>query len=270
MTRIAVDGIALNVEEVGQGHPLILLHGFTGSTRTWDSFVPAWARDHRVLAVDILGHGDSDSPADPERYTMDRCVEDLVALLDRLGVEDTHLLGYSMGGRVALHLAAAQPQRIAGLVLESASPGLASAAERAERVRSDERLAASIERDGLERFVDDWEAIPLFASQQALPAETRERLRRQRLRNDPAGLAHSLRGLGTGHQAPLWDRLASVAIPTLVVVGELDAKYREIGARMAALMPLARLEVVPAAGHAIHLEQPERFGRAVSEFLAVT
>ncbi len=135
---------------------------------------------------------------------------------------------------------------------------------------SDERLAASIERDGLERFVDDWEAIPLFASQQALPAETRERLRRQRLRNDPAGLAHSLRGLGTGHQAPLWDRLASVAIPTLVVVGELDAKYREIGARMAALMPLARLEVVPAAGHAIHLEQPERFGRAVSEFLAVT
>ncbi len=268
MTRLSLGEVALNVEEAGAGRPLLLLHGFTGSARTWEPFLPAWSATRRAIAVDLLGHGGSDSPADPERYTMPRCVAVLVAVLDRFGLERADVLGYSMGGRVALHLAAAHPERIGALVLESASPGLETAAERAQRVRADEELAERIEREGLERFVDEWQDIPLFASQRSLPADTRERLRRERLANDPRGLANSLRGLGAGRQEPLWDRLSSLAMPIRLVVGERDARYVEIGRRMASAARDARLEVVAGAGHAVHLERPDAFERLVTELLA--
>ncbi len=265
--RVLVDGIALGVESVGEGPPLLLLHGFTGSARTWDPCVAALQSAVRVVAVDLVGHGRSDAPADPARYRMERCMGDLARVLDRLGIERTGVLGYSMGGRVALHLAAAYPERVAALVLESASPGLADPAEREARSRSDQELAASIEREGIEWFVDCWERLPLFASQAALSETARRRLRAQRLQNRPHGLANSLRGMGAGAQEPLWDRLATVVMPTLVVVGELDARFRVAGARMAASMPRASLEVVPQAGHAVHLERPADFTARVLAFL---
>jgi 2-succinyl-6-hydroxy-2,4-cyclohexadiene-1-carboxylate synthase len=249
----------------GAAAPLLLLHGFPGSSATWAPHVAAWPA--RAIAVDLAGHGQTAAPADPTCYRMEATVADLVALLDQLGVERAHVFGYSMGGRVALHLAAAHPERVATLILESASPGLATQTEREARVAADTALAASIERDGISAFVDRWEALPLWASQARLPDEVRAGLRAQRLNNRAVGLANSLRGLGTGAQAPLHDRLADLPMPALVIAGRLDAKFAAIARAMAAALPQGRLALVPEAGHAVHLEQPAPFDRLVAGFL---
>ena len=268
MVRLTVNGIGLNVEVAGAGPPLLLQHGFTGSTATWESHLPALAGCATTIAVDLIGHGASDAPADPARYAMSHCIADLLAVLDRLGVGRTGVLGYSMGARVALHLVLAAPERVAALVLESGSPGLAGESERSARRASDEELAAAIERDGVQTFVAHWEQLPLFASQDTLPAAVRSALRRQRLRNSAQGLAHSLRGMGTGAQASLWRRLGEIDAPALLIVGALDEKFCQIGCAMAGAMPRAGLAVVPGAGHAVHLERPDEFVRLVVGFVA--
>jgi len=267
LTTRQVNGVSYRIRDVGRGPALVLLHGFTGSLHTWDPFVPEWAQAWRVIAVDLLGHGGTDAPDDPERYRMERCVADLVALLDTLGVRRAHVLGYSMGGRVALHLAAAAPERVAALALESASPGIADAGERAARVKADEELADAIERDGVAAFVRRWERLPLFAGQRRLPESTRAALREQRLSNRALGLANSLRGMGAGAQPPLHHRLPELAMPSLLMAGEEDEKYVRIVRDMAAVMPKARAVIVPGAGHTVHLERPESFRALVLEFL---
>lgn len=268
MPRVAVNGVRLNVERRGSGPALLLLHGFTGSGASWDRHLPTFSRGYSTVAVDLIGHGASDAPVDPGRYRMERCVADLVALLDHLGIDRAAVLGYSMGGRVALHLALAAPERVSALVLESASPGIADPAARQARVRSDEALAEMIEREGLEAFVDYWERVPLFATQERLPADVRDRVRRRRLASSPRGLANSLRGMGAGAIEPVVDRLGQIRAPTLIIVGELDRKYRDLGRMMESTVPNVRLEVVPNAGHTVHLEQPEAFERAVLAYLA--
>jgi 2-succinyl-6-hydroxy-2,4-cyclohexadiene-1-carboxylate synthase len=257
--RVPVNGIHLNVEQHGDGPPLLLLHGFTGSAATWAPFLDALADRFRTVAVDLHGHGRSDCPADPARYRLEGAVDDLLALLDRLDIERFALLGYSLGGRLALHLALAAPDRAHTLVLESASPGILDPRERRRRVRSDERLARLLEREGIEAFVDRWEQLPLFSTQARLPSTVRAALRAQRLRNDPRGLANSLRGAGAGVQEPLFDRLREVRQPTLLLVGDLDAKYCELGLTMAKAMPAATPAVIEGAGHAVHLERPDAF-----------
>ncbi len=266
MSRIAVNGVNLNVEVTGEGPAVLLLHGFTGSAATWAPFREAWP-GFSLVTVDLLGHGASDYPADPGRYAMERCVEDLLALLDALGIEWTAVLGYSLGGRVALHLALAAPQRLWALVLESASPGIDDPGERAARRESDEALAEAIQREGVEAFVARWESQPLFASQARLPAAVRDELRSQRLGNSAQGLANSLRGMSAAAQEPLWDRSREVQVPALLIAGALDAKYCALAQRMAVALPCARLEIVPDAGHAVHLEQPKAFAGAVRAFL---
>jgi 2-succinyl-6-hydroxy-2,4-cyclohexadiene-1-carboxylate synthase len=267
--ELRVNDITLHLDQSGAGRPLLLLHGFTGSAATWAPFLERLGPQFRTLAPDLIGHGRSDSPPDGERYAIERCVGDLLAILDMLEVERADVLGYSMGGRVALHLACAARGRVGALVLESSSPGIADAAERAARVAADEALAESIERDGLAAFVERWERLPLFASQSSLPHEARARLRAQRLRNDPRGLANSLRGMGAGSQEPLWEQLPALNIPTLLIAGELDAKYCALAGQMQALLPNARSAIVPGAGHAVHLEQPQLFMGNVLEFLLV-
>jgi 2-succinyl-6-hydroxy-2,4-cyclohexadiene-1-carboxylate synthase len=243
--------------EQGVGEPLVLLHGFTGSRGSWWPVMPGLAGRYRVIAVDLLGHGSSDAPPQAGRYAMERVAEDMAALLDHAGVSQAHLVGYSMGGRLALYLALALPQRWRSLVLESSSPGLAAAEERTARAAQDEALAAFTETEGIDAFVDRWERLPLFASQQALPEAVRARQRQQRLNNRPAGLAGSLRGMGTGVQPSLWERLGELAAPVLLLAGEADEKFVAIARQMAEAIPHATLKTVPGAGHTIHLERPE-------------
>jgi 2-succinyl-6-hydroxy-2,4-cyclohexadiene-1-carboxylate synthase len=257
----------LNVEVWGDGPPLLLLHGFTGSTATWAPFRATLGAGWRLIAVDLLGHGASPSPADPAIYAVEREVERLAVLLDRLAAERAGVLGYSMGGRVALQLALTHPKQVGRLVLESASPGIVDPAERAARVRSDGALAELLEREGIEPFVERWERVPLFASQGRLPAERRANVRADRLRRDPVGLANSLRGAGQGVAPPVLDRLGKLAMPTLLLVGALDERYVGFGRLMAERIHSAELVVVPDAGHAVHLEQPRAFEAAVADFL---
>ncbi len=256
MLRLTVNGIGLNVECFGTGDPLMLLHGFTGSAATWNTHAEVFSRKFQVIAVDLHGHGLSDSPADPQRYSMEHCAEDLIAILDHFGYKRFNLLGYSMGGRVALYFA-----------IESASPGIDDPQARRERIDQDEFIAQRIEKEGLPSFVWYWENLPLFASQKRLPGEIQEQVRAQRFQNNAGGLANSLRGLGTGTQEPLWNRLSGLHIPTLLIAGALDKKFTEIARRMAALLPAAQLEIVPDVGHTVHLENSPGFDKLVLDYL---
>lgn len=246
----------------GHGSPLVMLHGFTGSGLNWQ--VESFAEHFEVIAPDLLGHGESESPVHASRYSIRMAAEDIIALCDSLRLEKINLLGYSMGGRLALYLAVHYPQRIHRLILESASPGLKSEAERDERRQRDEALADRIEEDGIEAFVDYWESLPLWASQtDAMKAQLRE----GRLQNTPQGLANSLRGMGTGVQPSLWDSLPALDLPVLLMAGALDEKFTAINQQMHAALPQSYLKIVPDAGHTIHLEHPAAFEQLVMGFL---
>ena len=257
MTRHEVrPGFSLNVDISGRGPAVILLHGFTGSTLGWDEYRRLLNERFTTYCVDMVGHGDSDKPEDVDRYRMPAAVDDVLRAVELAGARNAAWVGYSMGGRTALHVAAASPGRVRALVLFGASPGLATPAERAARVKSDEALADRIERDGVASFVDHWESIPLFATQRALSADVRARLRAGRLTNDAKGLANSLRGMGTGAQAPLFQSLATMDVPTVFLAGEHDAKFMAIGRDMAVIAPDATFSSIPDAGHAAQLENP--------------
>jgi 2-succinyl-6-hydroxy-2,4-cyclohexadiene-1-carboxylate synthase len=267
VARLPVNGVALNVETAGSGPALVLLHGFTGAAGTWAGQLPALAARYSTVAVDMLGHGASEAPADPARYAIEHVSADVLAVLDRLEIRRAAVLGYSMGGRAALYLATAAPERVTALVLESASPGIADASERAARVAQDDELAGVIERDGVAAFVDRWERLPMFASQARLSDAARAAVRAQRVAQSARGLANSLRGLGQGTQPPLFDRLGALRMPVLLIAGALDGRYAALGRAMHEAIPGSRLAVVPDAGHTVHLEQPEAFQRAVLDFL---
>jgi len=249
-----VGGAQLSVELAGSGPPLLLLHGFTGSAETVRGLADALSGEFSTISVDLLGHGESDAPRDPSRYALECTAGDLARLLEALGHPTAHVLGYSLGGRIALGLAALRPGRVRSAVLIGASAGLADPSERAARVRADEALAESLERDGLEAFAERWLAQPLFATQARLGPEFLARARAQRLRNRAHGLAASLRGIGTGAQPPLHARLARLAVPLLFVAGGDDAKFSAIARELAALAPRGECALVPGAGHAVHLE----------------
>jgi 2-succinyl-6-hydroxy-2,4-cyclohexadiene-1-carboxylate synthase len=271
-TRLFVDAEGVRLRVVldgpsGSNVPILLLHGFTGSSESMACVAGPLARTRRVGRIDLVGHGESDAPEELAAYSMQACVDQVLAVVDALGWEHPHLLGYSMGGRAALATAVARPERFASLILVGATAGIFEAEARRARVVADEALAARIERDGLEAFVDAWMALPLFASQKRLGTAALERARAERLRQRSHGLAQSLRGMGAGAQAPLFDRLDRVVAPVLLVAGEEDEKFQAIARALEVRLPDARRVVVPDAGHAAHLEAPIPFSRGVNAFL---
>jgi 2-succinyl-6-hydroxy-2,4-cyclohexadiene-1-carboxylate synthase len=263
----AGDGLRIHVTEYGSGPPVVLLHGFTGSTETWAPFLARFASKFRVIAIDQPGHGRSTSPSDVERYRLDRFAGDLATVLDSMNVDRAVVLGYSMGGRAALKFAAHNAKRVAGLVLESASPGIADEAQRFDRNAADADLADKVEREGVEAFVKYWETLSLWDSQNSLPRSAREELHRQRLSNNATGLANSLRGAGAGADVPSPGATASISVPTLLIAGALDSKYVEIGKSLHRVIPASRLDIIPDCGHTTHLERPQEFASVTMAFL---
>jgi 2-succinyl-6-hydroxy-2,4-cyclohexadiene-1-carboxylate synthase len=231
-----------------------MLHGFSGTRRAWDG-VSARLDPERYLplALDLPGHGQASSQPGP--ITFESCV----AAVLKASPERFSLCGYSLGGRIALHVALAAPERISRLVLVSCSPGIEDDGERAQRRLADIGLADELERIPFEQFVDKWRGQPLFADD---PPEVAALARADQLRNDPHALAKILRGIGTGEMPPLWDRLSELTMPVTFVAGERDAKFRAIGERMVALMPDAELVVI-TGGHVLALESPEELARAL-------
>jgi 2-succinyl-6-hydroxy-2,4-cyclohexadiene-1-carboxylate synthase len=199
---------------------------------------------------------------------MSRAVTDLVALVRQIGFEKAVWVGYSLGGRTALQLAIQHPDAVSALVLEGASPGLPTEKERAERIAADEALAQKAENEGLEAFIDYWQSIPLWDSQKTTLTEPqRVALRQQRLAQRATGLANSLRGMGTGSQAWVGDRLGELSVPVLLTAGRLDTKFSAIAAEMAKSIPDVRLQIIEDAGHCAHLEQPAAFNAVLLDFL---
>jgi 2-succinyl-6-hydroxy-2,4-cyclohexadiene-1-carboxylate synthase len=229
---------------------VILLHGFTHTGRSWDPVIEAVGERYRPIAPDIRGHGNA---SDRQPITLDAVIGDVTSLAPG----SFTLVGYSMGGRIALHVALAQPDRVERLVLVGASPGIADPAERAARREADERLADETEGLSIEEFARRWASNPVLAGQP-------EWVREDRLRNSPAGLARALRGLGTGALPSLWGRLPHLRMPVVLAVGERDQRFRAIAEEMAAAISDVQLVVVPGVGHAVHLEAPEAVAELIS------
>jgi 2-succinyl-6-hydroxy-2,4-cyclohexadiene-1-carboxylate synthase len=265
---VRLNGLDFHVEIEGEGNPIVLLHGFTGSVRSWDGVRPALANCAQVIALDLIGHGQSAAPHDAERYSLAWSARDVLALLDGLNLDSVSLLGYSMGGRVALHCSVQAPARVRTLILESASPGIEDALERQRRRESDEALAERILERGVPGFVAEWERQPLLALAKHVSEEDSAYQHAQRLQNNALGLANSLRGMGAGQQQPLWSHLPELSLPVQLIVGERDARYRTLAERARALLPSAELAVVKRAGHTVHLDQPTDFVRVVTDVIA--
>jgi 2-succinyl-6-hydroxy-2,4-cyclohexadiene-1-carboxylate synthase len=233
---------------------VVLLHGFSGTRHAWDGVIAALdAERYRPLALDLPGHGDAADAARP--ITFGGCIAHVLAHSPERFV----LCGYSMGGRLALHVALAAPERVQRLVLVACSPGIEDGAERAERRLADRALADELERIPFEDFIERWRTQPLFAED---PPEVGALARADQRRNRPDALAEVLRGLGTGEMQPLWDRLGELPMPVTVLAGERDAKFRALGERMVGLLPDARMVVV-GGGHGLALENPAAVAGAI-------
>ena len=223
---------------------IVALHGFTGSPAMWTSI--------GLQGPTLLGHGPDAWAAGTETFAQE--VTRLTAFLPQ---EPVHLVGYSLGARLSLAIALRQPQRIGKLTLIGVHPGLESESECSERVASDKRWSALLRDQGVSAFVDQWQALPLWNSQHALPEAVSEHLRELRLKHDSEQLALSLDILGTGHMPPMWDALGDLRMPIQVIAGELDSKYSLIADRMCTLLPNATLRTIPSAGHNPVLERPQ-------------
>ena len=249
-----------------KGPALCFLHGFMGAAADWAPIVQALEDNFHGLTIDLPGHGQSLNPPE-EAYSVAGATEAVVEVLNAEGIDSCTLVGYSMGGRVALSLALRHPDRVHRLVLESASPGLRTEPERAERRDVDAERAARIEED-LEAFLADWYRLPLFRS--LARHDLVDEMVQTRSTNDPQELARALRGLSPGRQTPFWDRLDEIDCPTLVLAGALDDKYTAITEEVAARIETARRVVIPQAGHNVHAERPAAFRDVLRPFLPET
>ena len=239
--------------------PLGLVHGFTQTRRSWGRLAERLARSRRVVLVDAPGHGASAAV----RLDLEGAGR---AVVEAVGSAD--LLGYSMGGRICLHAAVADPARVHRLVLVGATAGIVDPVARSRRRAEDLALADTLEREGdagLPAFLGRWLSSPLFTglSSEAAGLDAR-------LENTAEGLASSLRLCGTGAQEPLDERLGDLVMPVLLVVGEHDRRFRDEADRLQEAIRSAEVAVVDGAGHACHLEQPEAFLDVVETWLTTT
>lgn len=268
MAKLTIRGIETNVEVWNEAaeRVVVALHGFTGSTATWRNLANE-LQNVKIVAIDLIGHGKTIAPEKTSRYGMNEQLKDLDEIFMQLGLDKFTLLGYSMGGRIALSYAIEYPERIEKLILESASPGLRTSKECIERCERDNKLADLIDMNGLTSFVDAWENIPLFESQKRLPESVRQEIRTERLTQCESGLAGSLRGIGTGMQPSNWLFLAQIDIPVLLITGSMDEKFCKIATDMTALCKNAQHVIVNDVGHAIHVENPAEFATIVKKYL---
>ncbi len=248
----------------------LVLHGFSGCAAAMADITEPLAEHLDVVAVDLAGHG-TDSAVDDHGCTVDgmaSAVADRIEAIAAAGAGPCHLIGYSLGGRVALTAAVRRPELIGSLSVLSASPGLADPEARRARAELDDRRALELVADP-QRFFDDWLNAPLFAGLKRLGERWRAESLAQRLANDPAAMARVLRLASPGRMRYLSpELLGRVTVPTAVIAGADDSAYCRIGAGLAESLPCARLTVVPGAGHAVHAEAPEAVVAAILDVIA--
>jgi 2-succinyl-6-hydroxy-2,4-cyclohexadiene-1-carboxylate synthase len=242
--------------------PLLLaLHGFSGVGSDFDAITSHINLE--VIAPDILGHGESPAPKEREAYRIDAIAHQVVTWAG--DERPVFILGYSMGGRIALRAAPLLGNRLMGLILISANPGIEDTTERTERIAKDAALASQIEQNGVAWFTEYWSTTPLISTQKNIPQAVRDPMIASRNTQRAEGLSGSLRGMGQGAVNPVWDTLPSTQ--TLVITGGMDHRYSTIAERMCASMPKATQLIVPNVGHCTHLESIDTVGTAVQNFI---
>ena len=249
-------------EKAGLG--VLAIHGFTGSGSDWAPIAERLSA--KVVAPDVLGHGDSPAPEGFEQYRIHAVAKQCASWCDT--ERDWVVMGYSMGGRVALRIALLMGARLRGLVLISASPGIESPAARAERMAQDQALAGQIEALGMEWFQSHWSEQPIIRTQQQIPDAIRDAMEQRRRENRAIGLAGSLRGMGQGAVEPVWSALSEIDVPTLVISGEEDARYTEIAQRTVSQIKGATHVSIEGAGHCTHLEALEPVVAVLQPFIS--
>jgi 2-succinyl-6-hydroxy-2,4-cyclohexadiene-1-carboxylate synthase len=267
--KLASGGIEWRYEDSGEVAlpPLLLLHGFTGNIRTWDFISPDLTGEFRLIKLDLPGHGQSSLPK--RAIATGDLAHRIGEFSLLLGLDKISLLGYSMGGRIAMHLALLLPELIRNLILIGASPGITNLSERRRRAAADSKLADDLEARGSDWFESHWSNLPLFSTQESLPEDVKRALRAVRLSQSPEGLAYALRNWSPGRQADLRDELRESEAPALLLAGALDEKYCALNRELAELSPgVFNCREVEAAGHAVHLEAPDATANLIRTFLA--
>ncbi|WP_271253846.1 2-succinyl-6-hydroxy-2,4-cyclohexadiene-1-carboxylate synthase [Pseudanabaena sp. Chao 1811] len=268
-------GVTYYSEGDASNPAILFLHGFMGDRDEFKQAIAFLSKQFYCVAIDLFGHGqtclidhnyqDLDDIPQPEHYYTIHSSADLVInFLDFLRLDYCFLIGYSMGGRLALYLTIHFPQYFYKVVLESASAGLRTDAERSDRLAKDYQLATKLESGDFRQFLENWYQQPIFNSLRSHPDF--QQLLEQRLKNSPSQLARSLRDLSTGMQPSLWEDLPKIKIPLLLLAGELDPKFVKINQQMEQLTEYSQLEIVPSCGHNIHFENPKLFVEKIQAF----
>jgi len=269
--KISTQNISLNVELFSEINTvkdtLIFLHGFTGTVKDWKKTAGLVDDKFNKIAVDLIGHGKSDTPIEIDKYSASSKNSQLLDIINHFTKGKVILLGYSMGGRAALSFAINHPDKIKGMILESTSAGIEDHIEREERVKSDEELAEFIETNSIENFIDHWMNLEIFGTQKRFSNDLLQKLRTEKMQNSSIGLAQSLRGFGTGRMPYLGDKLSNLEFPVLLITGELDSKFTQISKELVKKFPSAHHQIIQNAGHNVHLEETGRFAEVVNQFL---
>jgi len=263
------EGISINIEDAGKRESdiaLLFIHGFTGSGEDWYNIKDSFP-GMRLLLVDLPGHGMSDSTSDLKYYTQDNLVRMIEDIRENLELKKLILVGYSLGGRLALSYAAIFPENLYKLIVESGQPGLTSEDDRTGRVKEDEELADYIAKNEIDNFVDFWMSKDIFRSENNLLESERNEIRNRKLKNNNTGLSNMLRGFSLGRMRPLWGELGKIRCKTLLIAGELDKKYCELNKKVQSEIKNSRFEIVAEAGHNVHLEKREEFIRLINGFI---
>jgi len=260
-------GVQYHVSEWGdrKNPPLVLLHGFSQSSKTWEEVAPCLAKDRFVVAPDFVGHGKTDNPTDASLYEMNSVLEFLSALLHWIWVDRVDLVGYSMGGRIGLMYAATQPHRVASLVLESSGLGPQTIQQHQAMLKRDLDLINRLRENDIKAFMDFWEEQAVFESQKSLPADVQERLRVARRENDPQALALTVRGTGQHIMPDLSRKIAILPMKVMYIAGILDRRYLKIAEKIQHYENTSC--VLLNTGHNTHLEAPDSFAAQVKKFL---
>lgn len=253
-----------NTEGSSKNSPLLLLHGFMGSGQDFQNILNQITQSFYCFLPDLPGHGNTGYIQPDDCYTMEKTAHQIIEFIQTQSLKSVGLVGYSMGGRLALYLGVKFPQYFSKIMLESSSPGLQTEPERQQRREKDETLAQQLENQPFETFLTRWYHNPLFESLRSHPQFST--MYNRRLQNSPPLLAKSLRYLGTGVQPSLWEDLPSLQTPLLLLVGEKDPKFCQINQKIAQLCPVAQLQVIKNCGHNIHLENQDAWVATVQQF----
>ena len=246
---------------------VLFIHGFTGSSHDWENIIVRLPENINYYAIDLIGHGDSDSPDKEELYHADSLVNQLKEFALKVINEKFILIGYSIGGRAALSYSVKYPEMIEGLILESSTAGIKDENERKERIKKDEEIADYLLNHSIEEFIDYWMDMDIFNTQKRFANSKLEEIKNSKLNNSKTGLSNFLRGFGTGQMPPLYDQLKNIKTGTLLITGDLDEKFRLINNEMVSLFPSAEHVSIKNSGHNTHLETPDAFVKTVSSFL---